>query len=200
MKRKARTIATVGVLVLVLFLTGCFFSVFETARSVGRGKAALSLAMAVMGLTGDGDTGWVLAPQGRLAVGLSDSVELGVRSGAMVGLTGGLGFLGVVGDLKVTLFQAPKSFALALGLGGGFSLGTLGWGLEGSLYFDSTLPFLPVYFVYRPILPLGGEEIGLIHQVAGGLHLVLSPNVRLLIEVDSWGGALSGGIGIEIRF
>ncbi len=200
MKVRARAITAIALLLTLLLLTGCFFNVFETARSVGKGRAAITIAMAAMNLF-DSAEGWRITPQGRVAVGLTDNLELGLRSGAMVNLsTGDVGFLGAVGDLKVTLFDQPDSFALALGLGGGNSSGTFGWGLEGSVYFDSTIPFLPIYFVYRPLLPLGGGELDLIHQFAGGLYLVLSPNVRLLIEVDSWGGLLSGGIGIEIRF
>ena len=201
MRAKARVVGAIALLVALFLLTGCFFNVFETARSVGKGKAAITVAMAALNLAIEQETTWILTPQGRLAVGLSDNLELGVKSGAMVGLSSGnIGFLGVIGDLKVTLFDQPDSFALALGFGGGYSSGTVGWGLEGSVYFDSTVPFFPLYAVYRPLLPLVGGETNLIHQFAAGLRLALSPNASLLVEVASWGGVLSAGLGFAVSF
>jgi hypothetical protein len=201
MKGWGRVSVVVALLVSLLLLTGCFFNVFETARSVGQGKASLAVALAAMNIQIESTPTWLLTPQARLAVGLTDNLELGLRSGVSVGLaTGNVAFLGAVGDLKVTLFQAPDSFALALGFGGGYSSGMVGWGLEGSVYFESTVPFFPAYFVYRPLLPLGGSSTSVIHQFAAGLHLALSPNAQLLIEVATWGGLVSGGVGIVVSF
>ena len=201
MRIRTRVVCVVGLLVSLLLLTGCFFNVFETARSIGKGKSSLAVALAAMNIQIEDTASWLLTPQARLAVGLTDNLELGLRSGLMVGLaSGNVGFLGAVGDLKVTLFEEPQSFALALGFGGGYSSGMVGWGLEGSIYFDSTVPFFPLYFVYRPLLPLGGTDLGLIHQFAVGLHLEISPNARLLAELCSWGGILSGGIGFDVSF
>jgi hypothetical protein len=201
MKLKLQMIGAMVLLLSMGLLTGCFFNVFQTARTLGQGNVALNLGVAVMNIAIGEGNGWTLTPQGRLAVGIANGVDLGVRSGAMFDLnTGELGFLGVVGDIKLSLFAQPEGFAVALGFGGGYSPGMVGWGLEGSIYLDSTLQYLPVYFVYRPLFPLGGETFTVQHQLAGGLHLMLSPTTRLLIEVDSWGGLLSGGIGLEILF
>ena len=199
---KAKLIGALALVVVVGVLsTGCFFNIFQTARTLGQGNVALNLGMAAMNIAIDTDNNWILTPQGRLAVGIADGIDLGVRSGVMFGLdTGNLGFLGVVGDIKASLFAQPEGFALAVGFGGG-SLGMLGWGLEASIYVDSTLQYLPIYFVYRPLFPLNNEaEFTILHQLAGGLHLMLSPTTRLLIEIDSWGGLLSAGIGLEILF
>lgn len=147
-----------------------------------------------------GDYNWAFAPQGSLRVGLADNVDLGVQSGFLIGSTGEPAFLGVVGDVKVALMQDPEGFSFALGVGGGYSPGLVGWGIEGSVYLESGIKYLPVYFVYRPIFPLGGDQFVVQHQLAGGLHLNLSENARLLLEVDSWGGLLSAGIGPEIKF
>jgi len=201
MRKKTRATLALAVVASVVLLSGCYFSVFQTARTVGAGNVAFTLGAAVMNLAGDGETNWLLTPQGRLAVGLAPNVDFGIRSGMGLNLgTGNVGFLGAVGDLKFALFQQPDSFALALGFGGGYSTGLVGWGLEASLYFESTVRYLPIYVVYRPLLPLTGEPLGLIHQLAGGLYLALSPNARLLVELDSWNGLLSGGVALEILF
>jgi hypothetical protein len=202
MRRKAKLIGAVALVVTVGILSaGCFLNVFQTARTLGKGNVALNLGMAAMNIAIGADNNWMFTPQGRLSVGIADGIDLGVRSGVMFGLdTGNLGFLGVVGDIKASLFAQPEGFALAVGFGGGYSPGMVGWGLEASIYVDSTLQYLPVYFVYRPLFPLGGDGFTIQHQLAGGLHLLLSPTTRLLIEIDSWGGLLSAGIGLEILF
>ena len=199
--KKGMKIVLLGLLLLsLILLTGCFFNIFQTARTVGKGDVALCLGSAAMNLAGEGDYNWIFTPQGRLAIGLADNVDLGVRSGVMIGASGEPGFLGVVGDIKIALLQDPESFSLALGFGGGYSPGLLGWGIEGSIYFDSNLRFLPFYFVYRPLLPLAGDGFAVQHQLAAGLHLDLSEHARILVEIDSWGGLLSGGIALEIAF
>jgi len=108
--------------------------------------------------------------------------------------------LGAIGDIKLAVVQDPETFSCALGIGGGYSPGLLGWGVEGSVYLDSNIVLLPIYVVYRPILPLSGDTLGVIHQFAGGLHLDLSDSARILIEVDSWNGVLGGGISLDIIF
>jgi hypothetical protein len=201
MRKRTRTVLALAVVSSLVLLSGCYFSIFDTARTVGAGNVAFTLGAAVMDLALDGTPSWLLAPQGRLTVGLAPNVDFGIRSGMMLNLeTGDVGFLGAVGDFKFALFQEPDSFALALGFGGGYSTGLVGWGLEASVYFESTVRYLPIYVVYRPLLPLTGEELGLIHQLAGGLYLALSPNARLLVELDSWNGLLSGGVALEILF
>jgi len=200
MQHRARAVLAVVILLSAGLLTGCFLNIFQTARTVGQGNVALAIGTGVLNMAIGEDNNWMLTPQGRISIGLADNVDLGVRSGGMFSLTSGeLGFLGAVGDIKVSLFQDPESFSLALGFGGGYNMGTFGWGLEGSIYLDSNLRFLPIYFVYHPLLPLAGDDgVTILHQLGGGLHLTLSETTRLLIEVDYWQGILSFGISLEI--
>lgn len=199
MKHRSRAVLAVAVLLAAGLLTGCFFNIFQTARTVGQGNVAIGLGAAALNMVVGEDDNWMLTPQGRISIGLADNVDLGVRSGGMFSVSGGgLGFLGAVGDIKVSLFHDPESLSLALGFGGGYSMGMFGWGLEGSIYLDSNLRFLPLYFVYRPMVPLAGDGVTVLHQLGGGLHLALSPTTRLLIEVDYWQGILSFGISLEV--
>ena len=198
--RRLRSLAMVGLLLVVVLLSGCYFNIFQTARTVGAGKVAISLGSGVVNIVAGENSSLVFTPQARIAVGLSDSVDLGIQSGLMVNSSGTPSFLGAIGDIKLALLQDPETFSIALGLGGGYSPGLLGWGVEGSVYLDSNIAFLPIYAVYRPILPLSGDTLSVIHQFGGGLHLDLSDSARILIEVDSWNGVLGGGISLDIIF
>lgn len=199
-RHRLRSLAIIGLLLVVILLSGCYFNIFQTARTVGAGKVAISVGSGVVNIVVGQDSSLIFTPQARLTVGLSDSVDLGVQSGLMIGASGSPSFLGAIGDIKMALVQDPETFSLALGIGGGYSPSLLGWGVEGSVYLDSNIVFLPIYAVYRPILPLSGTTLGIIHQFAGGLHLDLSDSVRILIEVDSWNGVLGGGISLDIIF
>jgi hypothetical protein len=205
-RRKAKLIGALALVLAVgILTTGCFFNIFQTARTLGKGTVALNLGMAAINFAVGTENNWVCTPQGRLAMGIADGVDIGIGSGVMFILdTRELEFLGVVGDIKASLSAQPEGFALAAGYGGVYSPWMDGWGLEVSIYVDSTLPYLPVYFVYRSIFQFGGDgftvEPQVQHQLAGGLHLMHSPTTRLLIEIDSWGGLLSAGIGLEILF
>lgn len=199
MQHRARAVLAVAILLSAGLLTGCFFNIFQTARTVGQGNVALGIGAAALNMVIGDDNNWMLTPQGRISIGLADNVDLGVRSGGMFSFTTGeLGFLGAMGDIKVSLFHDPELLSLALGFGGGYSMGMFGWGLEGSVYLDSNIRILPIYFVYRPLFPLAGDGVTVLHQLGGGLHLTLSENTRLLIEVDYWQGILSFGISLEI--
>jgi len=65
MKIRARVIAAVVLLLSMVLLTGCFFNIFQTARTVGAGNVALTLGVAVMNLAGEGDYYRVITPQGK---------------------------------------------------------------------------------------------------------------------------------------
>ena len=199
-KRRLRSMVIVGLLLVVVLLSGCYFNVFQTARTVGAGKVAISVGSGVVTIQVGQDSSLIFTPQARLTVGLLDNVDLGVQSGLMIGASGSPGFLGAIGDIKLALLQDPETFSLAVSIGGGYSPGLLGWGVDLSVYLDSNIVFLPIYAVYRPILPLSGTTLGVINQFAGGLHLDLSDSARILIEVDSWNGVLGGGISLDIIF
>lgn len=200
MKTSVRAVLMVGLLISTFLLSGCFFNVFQTARTLGRGDVALTLGMGLLNVAlGGGEPNPILTPQARLAAGISDGVELGLQSGIMISAAGGQpGFLGVVTDLKVSVFDEPGAFALAVGFGGGWSVPMAGWGVQGSVYLDSNLRVLPLYFVYRPIFPLAAEDFTVWHQFAAGLHLRVSDTARLLLEVDNFNGIWSIGLGLEL--
>jgi len=198
MKHATRLVGVMGVLALLVLLSGCFFNVFQTAQTVGAGHVALTLGAAAMNIAVQQQNSLIFTPQGRLTVGLSDNVDLGIQSGAMVGTDGSAGFLGAIADLKARIVNIENGFALALGIGGGYSPGLVGWGLEGAVYLDSNVRFLPIYVVYRPMLPLAGQQLAVSSQVAVGLALRLSPVSRLLLEADWWNGLPSVGAALEV--
>lgn len=203
---KTRFSIFLGIVVCLALLPGCFFNVFQTAKMVGAGNIGMMVGVATLTAIGEEEGAWFLTPQARVSLGLSDTIEVGVRSGAMIDLDSrDTEFLGVVGDAKFLLFHRPGSFSLATGFGLGYSrdasvLGTLGWGLEGSIYFDYDRQLLPMHIVYRPLVSLGGEGVNLVHQLAAGLCLNLTSNLRLLFEVDYKSGMVSGGMAVEMKF
>jgi len=198
--RKTRLLLVTSLALAVVMMSGCYFNVFQTARTIGAGNVAISIGSGIVGVTVGNNSSLVFTPQARLTVGLSDGVDLGLQSGLMVDTSGTPSFLGAMGDIKLSLLHDPQLFSLALGVGGGYSSGLLGWGIEGSVYFDSNIVFLPIYAVYRPILPLSGNNLQLLHQFAGGLHLDLSDSVRILLELDWWSGVWGVGISLDIVF
>ena len=197
---RLRSLAIVVMLLAAVLLSGCYFSIFQTARTIGKGNVALTLGSGVMNIAAPGDFNWIFTPQGRITIGLADNVDIGMQSGMMIGSTGEPSFLGVVGDLKIGLVQDPDFFSFSLGIGCGYRPGLFGWGVEGSVYLDSNLRFLPIFFVYRPMFLLDDDPLTIIHHLGGGLHLDLSDHARILIEIDSWDGQLYGGISLDIIF
>jgi len=199
-RHRLRSLAIVCLLLAAFLLSGCYFNILQTARTVGAGKVALTVGSGVLNLAAPGDYNWIFTPQDRITIGLADNVDIGVQSGMMIGPTEEPSFLGVVGDLKIGLVQDPESLSFAIGVGGGYQPGLLGWGVEASVYLDSNLRFLPIFFVYRPMCLLDADPLTIIHHLGGGLHLDLSDHARILIEVDSWNGVLGGGISLDIIF
>lgn len=205
MRTGVRVVLAVGVVVSTGALSGCFLNVFQTAHILRHGDMAFTVGMAVLNLAGDEEPPWIpvwiLTPQGRLAVGLSDGVEFGIQAGGVVNpVVGGVGSLGATAELKLSLVDQPDALALAVGVGGGWSVIMGGWGLQASLYLDSNLRSLPLYGAYRLILPWGAEEFAPFHQLAGGLCLDISDKARLLLEADFLGGLWSAGLALEVRF
>ena len=202
MQKRLALVLALAVLVGTL-CTGCLFNIFQTARTIGAGNVAFTLGTGFFTIDVEEETSAYVTPQARLAVGLADGIDLGLQSGAMVAVPGGdPGWLGLVGDLKFSLFDEPESFALALGFGGGYSvefLGT-GWGAFGEIFLDSNLRVLPIFFAYQPGIPIGGDSFVLLHHFAGGLKLKLSEQTRLLVQADYRGGLLSFGLALEVGF
>lgn len=204
MRTRLRAVGVAVMLVAIAFLSsGCLFNLFQTARTVGAGNVALTIGTGLMDLFSlTEEPNLVLTPQARLAIGLSDQVDLGIQSGALISLQGGEpGWMGAVADLKFAIVNDPESFGLALGFGGGYSAEYLGWGLLGEVFFDSNIRVLPIFIAYQAGFPLVGGEFTVLHHIAGGLKLRLSETARLLLEVDFRNpGLLSYGLALEITF
>ncbi len=197
MKRALRISIAIGLLVPVIALSGCLFNIFQTAQMVQSGDVSLLIGSGVIPLNIDGEaTAWSLTPQARLAFGLSDTINFGLHTGAMIALsTGEPLWLGATGDFKFSIVDNPESLSLAAGFGGGYGAHLLGWGIFGSIFLD--LNVIPLYFAYQPIYPIGGG--GLLHDVAAGLVLTISENAQLYIEVATRNFQIpSYAIGFEI--
>ncbi|MDD4903118.1 MAG: hypothetical protein PHX77_01285 [Candidatus Bipolaricaulis sp.] len=202
MRMRIRTIAVVGLAGAVLLCsTGCLFNLFQTARTVGAGNIGLAFGSGIYALTIDSDTSYFLTPQARLAIGIAQGVDLGFQTGLMISLEGGdPGWLGAIGDVKFALLDQPGAAAIAVGLGGGYSLEAIGWEVFGELFFESNFRYLPVFLTYQPALCLTSGAMA--HHLTGGLKLAISPQARVLIQVD-WQpvlGVLFGGVSYGIAF
>jgi len=208
MKRTLRLLLVLGILVPTLLLSGCLLNIFQTAHTIGAGNVGLAIGTGLFDLAVGDDGGWFLTPQARLTIGLTDGIDIGLHSGLLVSLEGGEpGWMGVLSDLKFALFDDPESFSLAMGFGGGYSVEALGACAFGEIFLDSNLRILPVFFVYQPQVTLS-EAFAVSHHGTAGLKLRLSPNARLLLQVDyrySPGltelfPLLSYGLALEITF
>jgi len=184
----------------MILLSGCLFNIFQTAKMVQSGDMSVLIGTGVMDIGIDEETAWTLTPQARLVFGLSDSINLGLHTGALIPLSTGVAdWMGLAGDLKFSIVDNPESISLAVGFGGGYGIHFLNWGVFGGVYLD--LNVFPLFFAYQPTIPLEGEGITVWHDVAVGLALTLSDTARLLIQVDTRNLSLfSYGIGFEISF
>ncbi len=201
MRKRWRTLLVVVVVSSVLLLSGCFFNIFQTAKTVGKGNVALTIGSGLLNFQFDEDYNWMITPQARLAIGLGDGIDLGIQSGVMIPLeTGEPGWLGAVGDLKFSLFDEPDAFSLAFGFGGGSASELAGWGAFLEIFFDSNIKALPIFISYRPLFPFSAEAFTVWHHLAGGLRLRLSDTAVLFVQVDSFGRMFSFGIALEVTF
>lgn len=216
--------ATLALLVLVISM-GCYMGHMSTARTVGDGKVGLTGAVTyipwdsvlkdIEGISVEGDTTFgALQLQGRVDFGLNDKLDFGVVTGA--------GFMfvpywtGTELELKYALINDPESVGLSVGA----TTGITNWGLTAgaSLYFDSNLSFLPIYFSVRPQYALSTQtntdnddietkEGYFLLNFAVGLHFDLSPTIRLLVEgtnynpdLENWKPFRLWNIGAGLQF
>ena len=200
MKRKLRVLLAVGLAIPMILLSGCLFNIFQTAKMVQSGDVSVLIGSGLMPITIDTDTSWSLTPQARLAFGLSNSINLGLHTGALISLsTGEPSWMGFMADLKFSIVNDPESISMAVGFGGGQGIHFIGWGIFGEIFLD--LNVFPLFFAYQPTIPLNGEGFVVWHDVAIGLALNLSDKARLIIQVDTRNFALlSYGMAFEISF
>jgi len=204
MRKRWRTLLVVVVVSSVLLLSGCFFNIFQTAKTVGAGNVALTVGSGLLNFQIGDNYNWVVTPQARLAFGLTDGVDLGFHTGAMVSLvTGEPSWLGALGDLKFSLFDEPDAFSLAFGFGGGSASELGGWGAFLEIFLDSNVKAFPVFIAYRPLFPFSADTFTVWHHLTGGLRLKLSDTAVLLVQVDGFSvftGMISFGLALEITF
>ncbi len=157
MKRRFRILLVVGLVVPMFLLSGCLFNIFQTAKMVQSGDMSVLIGSGLMDIGIDETPAWTLTPQARSAFGLSDTINLGIHTGALVSLSAGgePGWLGVAGDLKFSIVDNPESISLAIGFGGGYGIHFITWGVFGGVYLD--LNVFPIFFAYQPTIPFGGE-------------------------------------------
>ena len=200
MKRRFRVILAIGLVIPTILMSGCLFNAFQTAKMLQSGDMSVLIGSGLMDISVENAPLWALTPQARLNFGLSDTVNLGLHTGALISLsTGEPGWLGAAIDLKFSLVNNPESISLSAGFGGGYGLHFLGLGAFGQVFLD--LNVFPLYFAYQPTVPLNGEGLLLWHDVTIGMPLVLSETARLIVQVDTRNLVLiSYGIGFEISF
>lgn len=191
-----------GSVLIAFSLSGCYLNILQTAETLDRGQVLFGLGLGYSSTEVEpGDYLNVLTAQGQFGVGLADGVQLGLQGGILTALggEGDFGFSGALGELKLRILDEPEAGAMALGIGGGWGFNYLGWGVHASLYLDSNIRVLPVYFVYRPFIPLDGEApFG--HHLAGGLRLRISETAALLLEIDYNLGLISFGAGFLFTY
>jgi hypothetical protein len=201
MKRTFRVFLAVGVVVPMILLSGCLFNAFQTAKMLQSGDMSVVIGTGLMDLSVVEGSAWALSPQARLNFGLSDTVNLGLHTGALVSLASGEpAWLGVAADLKFSFVNNPESISLSGGFGASYGMVSVGLGVFGEFFLD--LNVFPLFFAYKPMIPFGGEGFTVIHDMSIGMPLVLSETARLILQVDIRNLALflSYGIGFEISF
>ncbi len=190
---KSRHVA-LGISLLAILFTSCFMGHMTTARLVGAGKLGLTGSSGFLPVSspleeafGNTDTSQAFGAinlQGRLDIGLSNTVDLGFTTGVGVMLIPY--FMGTNAEVKFALVNDPSSITIAAGAGLGWS--RFGLTVGGSLYIDSNIPFFPLHVSARPEYASGydDESYGTFNlNLAAGLHFDLSDTVRLLIEGTS---------------
>ena len=210
MRSRIRIMAVVGLVAAVLVCsTGCLFNIFQTARTIGAGNVALVIGTGLVNLTGSEDAeGYYLTPQARVAIGIADGVDLGLQTGFLVSLAGEDSAWGAAtADLKFALLRDSESFAIAVGLGGGYSIETWGWEVLGEVIIEWSpfSPFLyvspvqtpatPEYVVWRPTpsiflsyqleMPFSFSGTALFHHFTAGLAMQLGKDLRVLLQADA---------------
>ena len=178
-------------------------NVLETASPIGAQHLKLTFGIGLATSENGGVTSWHFTPQLRLALGVSDGMDLAVQSGILSAIgASDVELLGVIVDAKFTLADAPGMYAMAWGAGGGYGLDFLGegWGVFGQFLFESHARLFPVYLVYRATLPIDSPDFSLIPHTALGVDFPLAPNTQLLMGVDLYLGKISIGLGLSIGF
>ncbi|OGD76812.1 MAG: hypothetical protein A2Y64_06420 [Candidatus Coatesbacteria bacterium RBG_13_66_14] len=181
-----------------------------TARTVGAGKVGLTGGAGVIPFAVDSESDYddilnfdvdvvFINPQGRLDIGLSDAVDLGFQTGLMlVSGAEGFGWLGMLADVKWAVVDDPDSVTLSWGGGVGWMY--LGGVLEGHLFLDSNVPFLPFYAAVKPRLTVGAGS-GFTYDLSAGIHIEFSDSFRLIGDWTTFAFTLNSfSLGVQFIF
>jgi len=199
MRTQTRWVLCIGLITMALLLSGCLYNIFQTAAMIRGGDVGLAVGSGLVNMGFDDDPLWMVTPQARVAFGLSDTVNLGVQSGVGIPLTtGSPGWMGAVGDIKVSILEDPGPLAVAVGAGGGFSVEWVGWGVFGQILLDSNLRAFPVFAAYQLAAPLSGGGRRLWHHLAVGWRWRLSEQAQMLLQVDLAVPLISFGVAVDI--
>jgi len=191
---------------LILLVAGTAGSVgamnlIQTARLNEAGRVSFTFGGGLVRQE-DPSMVWFLTPQVRVAIGVSDGINLAFQSGVLTPLgSADPGWLGVHVDARLRITEVPGSYTLSWGVGGGYGLDFFGegWGIFGELLFESQSRSFPIFVSYRGVLRFDDmEELHLRPHWSGGVHLRLAPLARLLLVMDSFDGTLTLGLGLEI--
>lgn len=178
-------------------------NILETASPIGAQHLKLTFGTGLVFSESGGTTSWHFTPQLRMAIGVSDGMDLAIQSGILSTIGArDVDLLAAIVDAKFTLAEAPGMYTMAWGAGGGYGLNFLGegWGVFGQFLFESHARLFPVYFVYRATLPIDSTEISLIPHTAVGVDFPLAPNTQLFLGADFYHGTISIGVGLAIWF
>ncbi len=180
----------IGISLLALLFTGCLMNNITTARPVGAGNVSLTGGLGVYNDETSATPNIFL--EGRLDIGLTDRLDLGFRTGLVSANHWYPYHTGLGASIKYAFIDDPNSVTIAVGADMRWSLLYFEESFIGaSLYIDSNLPFLPVYFSLHPVnYNNWTEENYFILCFAGGLHFDLNDTIRLLVgatATELWG-------------
>jgi len=201
MRRGAWIAAALALLVAGIAGSTGAMNLVQTAKVNDAGRVSFTFAS---GLVQQKDPGtvWYLTPQVRIAIGISDGINVAIQSGVLTPLgSADPGWLGVHVDAKLRISEVPGSYAVSWGVGGAYGLDLLGegWGIFAELFFESQSKYFPIFVTYRGILSFEDlEDLHLRPHWSGGVQLQLAPLAHLLLVVDSFDEKLTLGFGLEI--
>jgi hypothetical protein len=185
----------------LLLACGCYMTNLTTARTVGAGKVGLTGGGGV--IIGSREYGFFELPLLRVDVGLAETFDLALQTGACIGYPGG--WFGGEASCKWKLIDDPGSVTLSVG--GGFEY-FYGPAVNAHIFVDSNLPYLPLYVAVKPRLHVHTSlhtEVMVGCDLSAGIHIDFSECFRLILDSTtqllSYGwGSYGFGLGAQVVF
>jgi len=178
-----------------------------TARTVGAGKAGLNAGAGVIaGYGAASEYGFFELTLGRVDVGLSDVLDLGLQGAACIGYPGG--WLGGEASCEWKVVDDPDSITLSVG--GGFEY-IYGPAVKAHLFIDSNLSYLPLYAAFKPRLYVAtaSNETDIVFlscDLSAGINIEFSECFRFIADYTALFGDYclpsvdSFGLGVQFIF